>query len=264
MSSTRRERNTWIYSSEMEVLGGIWLNEPANITNTRFYQMCEIFLIFPKEKQRWRLYHLDGNNRPNDSVTRDMEEMKPGKYVVLGPSKEEIKVKVSTEEAVYQIRATSSPGASRDNQGHFRQSLMQRDKKTCAVSGLCGGISNPGKGLEAAHIFPRGRYDVWLRDNMERHISDQTPAEQIGPDGLYSAQNGLVMDKQVHDPFNAYNLTVDVHNGYRVVVFLQDTRRLGGNVLNISTRSGNPNHRASDALLRWHFRTGVLRWMRGP
>ncbi|KAL3450213.1 hypothetical protein BJX65DRAFT_305667 [Aspergillus insuetus] len=240
MSSRRRDRNTFIYCSQMHLLGGLWLNDPSSITNSRFYTMCEVFIQFPRPNQRWQLYSLGEDNSAQDAIPRNSEEIHPGRYVILSPSREIIPVQVINDQAINQTRPTR-PGASRANQPNFRHALENRDHHVCPITGFVGGDGRPGNaGLSAAHIVPSGRHDVWLRDNM----------------------NGLHLANYVHGRFDNFAISVDVDNGYRIVVFDQDTGGIGGRVLSPSTRSGNPNHRVSDDLLRWHFRQAVLRWMR--
>jgi hypothetical protein len=189
---------------------GLWLNDPSSITNSRFYNMCEMFIQFPRPNQRWQLYSLGEDNAAQDAIPRNSEEIHQGRYVILSPSRETIPVQVINDQAINQTGATR-PGASRANQPNFRRALENRDNHVCPITGFVGGDGRPGNaGLSAAHIVPSGRHDVWLRDNMANLITDQTPAQQIGPDAMYSAQNGLHLANYVHGRFDNFAISVDV------------------------------------------------------
>ncbi|KAL5340446.1 hypothetical protein BJX70DRAFT_396697 [Aspergillus crustosus] len=77
--------------------------------------------------------------------------------------------------------------------------------------------------------------------------------QQIGLNGIYSAQNGLLLEDSADTSFGRFELAVDVDHGYRVGMFVQNTYQLPGQILSPLTRSGNVNHAASDDLLRWHY-----------
>lgn len=116
-------------------------------------------------------------------------------------------------------------------------------------------------------------------------ISDTTDPSLIGPDNMFSAQNGLLLDGSVHSLFDSFRLAVnpdvrrfssffnkvflEFHNtdfeqrGHTIVAFKGDMRNLGGRILDNSTRSGAPDHRVSDQCLRWHLHQAILTHMRG-
>lgn len=49
----------------------------------------------------------------------------------------------------------------------------------------------------------------WNRGNYRRYITDTSPVSAIAQTGLYSAQNGLLLDKVVHELFDAFLVGVD-------------------------------------------------------
>ncbi|KAI9375934.1 HNH endonuclease-domain-containing protein [Aspergillus egyptiacus] len=255
-------RNVHIFASNGDYLGGAWLNTPPHISNDEFYNMCEHFIRFPSN-HRWRLHRLGRHNQFQAAVPRDNSAIEQGRYVVLGNQSQPIQVTLTPERAVRRVPTHQPPTSRlRSNQRHFRDAVFARDSR-CVITGAQGPRHHPTRGLISAHIFPVSRRSQRVDQGFEAWITDQTPAELIGPNRLFSAQNGLMLSADIHAWFDAFDLGINPDRGYRTVVFAEDTRNFGGIVLSSSTRACDPNVRVSDNCLRWHYHQCILTHMRG-
>jgi len=74
-------------------------------------------------------------------------------------------------------------------------------------------------------------------------------------------QNGLLLDSAVHQLFDAYDISINPDDNYKVIAFRPTSRGITGKHLDQEyfARSDAP----VDSLLRWHFRQAVLGNMRG-
>jgi hypothetical protein len=74
-----RDRNVHIYDAKdpTTVLGGLILQ--AGVTNSNFYSMIEIFVLFEAE------YFLQDES--NTTINRNQDPLVPGKYYIVSPSK---------------------------------------------------------------------------------------------------------------------------------------------------------------------------------
>ncbi|KAF8535175.1 hypothetical protein BDD12DRAFT_918718 [Trichophaea hybrida] len=123
----------------------------------------------------------------------------------------------------------------------FRNGIRARDGR-CVMSGMVNRV---------AHIFPLEKGDpVWIQGSYGRWITDIDDTNGVSK--INSLQNGILLRRDIHGIFDRYLLSVNPEDGYKVVVFGDDTCRIP-----------NDPHRVSDELLRWHFRQSVLANMRG-
>ncbi|KAL4795327.1 hypothetical protein BDV19DRAFT_378811 [Aspergillus venezuelensis] len=230
-----RPRNLHIFSAQGEYLGEL-------------YWMCEQFMELPVGVGSWRLHKLKGAkwDQIGRLVPRNSVAVTQGRYVVLGEHSQPMAVSLSAEEPI------------RRAQTHF-----SRDNSRCTITGAVGSVTNPRLGLRAAHVFPVGRHGQWVADGFQNLVNDSTPARQIAPDKMFSAQNGLTLRSDVHDFFDSFYFAINTDRGYQTVVFEQDDQNFGGRVLDASTRTGAADHRVNDECLRWHYRQAVLTHMRG-
>ncbi|BCS18438.1 HNH endonuclease signature motif containing protein [Aspergillus puulaauensis] len=256
---THEPRNTHIFSGDGSYLGGIWLNSPPNISNAEFHNMCEQFIIFPTSRYRWHLHRLGPDNDVQELVPRDLAHIRQGYYVIMGNISQTISVTLTTEQVVRRLPTRQM----RRNQRHFRRTLFQRDGSKCAITGRQAPGANPRLALAAAHVFPLAQHQTWVNNNYERWITDRSAADDIGPDKMFSAQNGLTLIADVHILFASFVFAINPDQGYRVIVFGEDRSGDGGGVLDRSARMGDPNHCISDDCLRWHYRQAVIKHMRG-
>lgn len=88
----------------------------------------------------------------------------------------------------------------------FRDAVRARDGR-CVVSGQVAKGAQYGRwwGFEAAHIFPLGYEEHWIRNSYSRWITIQ-PATG-GP--INSVQNGLLLRADVHILFDNYVFSID-------------------------------------------------------
>ncbi|RDW90558.1 uncharacterized protein DSM5745_02333 [Aspergillus mulundensis] len=261
---TFRPRNVHIFAGNGDYLGGLFLNNPPRITNARFQTYCARFIVFAQGSQ-WRLYVLGGDNQAQSMVLRNSSAMRRGRYVILGPERQQIPVTLRTDPAQRRVPTNQPPTSRlRGNQRHFRRAVLARDGR-CAITGAEGPPERPNRGLVAAHIYPVARQNEWARNNLQQAwLTDTSPAQSISPNGLFSAQNGLLLSSgYLHESFDSFDVGIDPDDNYRVVVFNTDRMNLGGRSLNARTRQGNVNHRVSDHCLRWHFQQCILTHMRG-
>ncbi|KAL4877863.1 hypothetical protein BJY04DRAFT_221635 [Aspergillus karnatakaensis] len=258
-----RPRNAHVFGGSGQYLGGGFFNDPpAHVTNREFYEMCTHFVHFP-QNHRFNLYHLGENNSFQAMLPRNSQQTPRGRYVVLGVQRQVIPVKVTSEQVVRRARTPQqSTRSQRANQRSFAQRVWNRDGR-CVLTGLRGPVRNPRRLLAAAHIFPVGQLGTWTRNGYQAWITDNTNPNLIAPRGLFSAQNGLMLEQNAHTVFDDFTLGFNPNNGYRVVVFEDDVLNFGGGELNQSTRTGPMNARVSNDCLNWHYRQCILTNMRG-
>ena len=64
--------------------------------------------------------------------------------------------------------------------------------------------------MEASHIFPTSLIQEWNRNSYKSNwVTDDSPSSDIGESGLYSLQNGLLLDNTVHTYFDDFKLGID-------------------------------------------------------
>ncbi|KAG0636814.1 hypothetical protein HOY80DRAFT_1017240 [Tuber brumale] len=138
----------------------------------------------------------------------------------------EASIQVSDESWVHRL---ISHGISRREDG-FQIDIRNRDGK-CVISGIpvpeIHIQSNNWTTFEAAHI-------------------------------INSRQNGFLLRQEVHTMFDRYLISVNLDDGYKVVVFDSDFYGYDGRTLDPVCRNPDDPHHTSDHLLRWHFRQSIL------
>lgn len=189
---------------------GIWLNSPPNISNAEFHNMCEQFIIFPTSRYRWHLHRLGPDNDVQELVPRDLAHIRQGYYVIMGNISQTINVTLTTEQVVRRLPTHQPPTRQmRRNQRHFRRTLFQRDGSKCAITGRQAPGANPRLTLAAARVFPLAQHQTWVNNNYERWITDRSAADDIGPDKMFSAQNGLTLIADVHILFDSFVVAIN-------------------------------------------------------
>ena len=222
-------------------IGGLILL--PGVTNSNFYAMIEIIVIF-----RGPFFLQD---EKETKIERDDQPLQPGKYYIVATSSFDL------NNEPWLVRTVSHASGSRD--AAFPDAVRSRDRQ-CIISGLpvptLGGVDFWG-GFEAARIFPLAYYDHWKDHNYSRWITIQpTKGESIN-----SVQNGMLLDSGIHQLFDAYDISINPDDNYKVVAFRPTGRNIEGKHLDqeLFTRPDAP----VDNLLRWHFRQAVLANMRG-
>lgn len=78
----------------------------------------------------------------------------------------------------------------------------------CAISGAAGLPEDPWFSLIAAHIYPVSQLHIWRDKGHFQWITDTTDPERIGPDRIFSAQNGIFLKVQIHLLFDKFKISV--------------------------------------------------------
>ena len=115
--------------------------------------------------------------------------------------------------------------------------------------------------FEAAHIFPPEHERLWIQSNYGRQITDMDDAMESSK--INSPQNGFLLMSAVQTMFNAYLISINPDDGYKVVVFDTDIYGYDSRILDPVCRNPANPHCVSDESLRWHFRQSVLANVRG-
>jgi len=110
-------------------------------------------------------------------------------------------------------------------------------------------------GYQAAHIFPLAYEGHWIHYNYGQWITIQP--NRGGP--INSVQNGILLRSDLHILFDAYDVTINPDDNYKVVCFNTDGNGVAGKHIDF----GDDECRPVDQLLRWHFRQAVIANMRG-
>ncbi|OAL74367.1 hypothetical protein A7D00_2400 [Trichophyton violaceum] len=167
-------------------------------------------------------------------------------------------IQVTDEASVLRVPSFSVSG--RDSS--FRAGVRARDGK-CVVSGLINTYAQFGawEGFEAAHVFPLQHETIWVEHGFGRWVTNME--NQVGGSSIHSIQNGLLLRSDVHQFFDAYKISINPDDGYKVVCFGPDLLGVDGRVLDPICRNPNDSGRVSDEILRWHFRQAVLANMKG-
>ncbi|KAL2842042.1 hypothetical protein BJY01DRAFT_256865 [Aspergillus pseudoustus] len=259
--TTPNRRNTHIFSSTGGYLGGLWLADPSFITRQMFYDLTGRIIRLPRPNQRFRIYHLNENNSTGVLLRNDHDEVRPGRYVIMSSTGRDVPATITSEQSDRRVPSTDSSRDQRTNQRHFRDGLQARDEH-CVITGRGGRQGRPMEGLAASHIYPVAQLGNWMQQGHEQWITDDTDAHRIGPNRMFSLQNGLLLEAGVHAAFDGFSFSINPDKGYRVVCFVEDTLGVSGRILSPTTRNCDRNSRVSDECLRWHYHQAVLTYTR--
>ncbi|PUU80410.1 HNH endonuclease-domain-containing protein [Tuber borchii] len=234
-------RDTFIYDSNHRdtLLGGLWVAE--GITNANLYCMVDIICLFDDT------FHIYDNNEK--LVERDEKPLQPGNYFIVYNGSITL-----TEEAPL-LRALSLHSGSRIKS--FRDAVRERDRR-CVITGLRS--QRPDRWgwdfFEVAHIFPLAYEDHWNQSNYSRWITVPPANESDG--SIHSVQNGMLLTPNMHALFDAYIVSINPDDNYKIVGFGPEAtdENIAGRHLD-QTFLNNPL-RPTDQLLRWHYRQAVL------
>ncbi|KAL4910396.1 hypothetical protein BDW74DRAFT_173853 [Aspergillus multicolor] len=262
-------RNVYIFAANGDHLGALYINDPPQVTNASFYRICTHFIKSPLPQEAWAIHPITPmDNFASNPLPRSSLPLQKGRYVLLGPEMQRINATITDEPALHRLYTPESfspvsrNGSPRDPRHlRFGERVYERDK-ACAITGF----KPPPPpdhllGVRATHIFPLCLRQLWVRNGWgdEWIKSDEDEDEElIGPDRLYSAQNGLLLGACARSFFCTFVLTVDPDDDYRVVFLCQDTLGYNGRRLS-ETAIGN----VSDECLRWHFHQSILTAVRG-
>lgn len=69
---------------------------------------------------------------------------------------------------------------------------------------------SPFAAMQAVHVYPTSRISEWNQNNYRRlWMTDTRPASEIGQTGLFSPQNGLLLNTYLHDLWDSYKFGID-------------------------------------------------------
>ncbi|KAK9364768.1 HNH endonuclease-domain-containing protein [Lipomyces kononenkoae] len=148
-----------------------------------------------------------------------------------------------------------------DRNDFFRAQVRVRDGK-CVITGTVNEAADIDEwiGFEAAHIFPVSHEDYFVRSGFSTWITNRTGRRDTG---INSVQNGLLMQSNIHQQFDTFDIAVNPDDGYKITCFGRDSFKVVGRTIDPICREGNGEEGARDQLLRWHFRQAVLANMKG-
>ncbi|KAL3463492.1 hypothetical protein BJX64DRAFT_287241 [Aspergillus heterothallicus] len=284
-------RNAHIFAGNGDYLGGLCINDPPQVSIAAFYRICAHFIIFPSPIHQpnendcgWSIYPITPSNNP-DSIALPRTSSSPlqkGRYAILSASASQIPLSITTEPALHRLETPEpkGPGSKAQpepsdpryprNKLHFEDRILARDGRVCAITGLPEQEQDRLFMLKATHIFPVSMREGWVRNGLgDKWIrKDPDDYDDEGnslsyPDGLFSPQNGLLLDIAAKFQWDLFHLTVDPDDDYRCVLLCEDTRNQGGRRLNFSSRDPQRLDRVSDECLRWHYHQSVLTLVRG-
>ncbi|EGD97212.1 hypothetical protein TESG_04626 [Trichophyton tonsurans CBS 112818] len=126
------------------------------------------------------------------------------------------------------LRVPSFSVSGRDSR--FWAGVRARDGR-CVVTGIINIYAQFGawEGFEAAHVFPLQQENIWVEHGFGRWASNIE--NQVGGLSINSIQNGLLLKSDAHQFFDAYKISINPDDGYKVVCFGPDLLGVDGRVL---------------------------------
>ncbi|KAL1906269.1 hypothetical protein Sste5344_007984 [Sporothrix stenoceras] len=226
-------------------LGG--LISSRGITNAVFHTIVAIAI--DRDKRSFDIQNDDG-----EAVPRDDDQVLPGRYLIISDEP----VRHSTRP--FFTRALSSSAATRLKS--FRQQVRTRDQRCVItkVASILGPRFNEWTPFKAAHVVPIAYANEWHDRSFSSLITIPPPWPRES-DTINSVQNGLLMQSNVHQAFDAYNFSILPDAGHRLVFFKPDLFGVDGTTLDHQLL--DDDRRPPDALLKWHFEQAVLCNVRG-
>ncbi|EZF35531.1 hypothetical protein H109_01523 [Trichophyton interdigitale MR816] len=239
-------RNVFLHiASTGDTFGGFY--QAGSITEEVLLWMLQDVLLVAEQP-------LTVTHRASSRViTNTTNVVELGDYDVSSAGPIQVTVEASA------LRVPSFSVSGRDSR--FRAGVRARDGR-CVVTGIINIYAQFGawEGFEAAHVFPL-QQNIWVEHGFGRWASNIE--NQVGGLSINSIQNGLLLKSNVHQFFDAYKISINPDDGYKVVCFGPDLLGVDGRVLDPICRNPNDSSRVSDELLRWHFRQAVLANMKG-
>ncbi|PUU82974.1 hypothetical protein B9Z19DRAFT_965889 [Tuber borchii] len=242
MPSRALGRNVHIYSARdtNTVLGGLVATD--GMTNANFYSMVEIIFIFDSDYTLCR-------KKSGTTVPRDNDLLQAGKYLINTAGS----LKVNNEPWLVRTRSVVAGAPPKV----FIQAVRERDFR-CVITGQPALNAEYGiwVGFTVTPIFPLAHKQHWATHDYDSWIT--IPGSR---GSIHSVQNGMLLRTDISILFEAYILSINPDDGYKVVSFMRDAKGVAGTHLDKAFLE-DPE-RPTDELLRWHFRQAVLANMRG-
>jgi hypothetical protein len=184
------ERDVFFYDRRepSAVLGGLVLN--PGMTNANVYSMIGIILVIP---DAFSIQDERGEKLPQNS-----EPLLPGNYYVVSAGT----IRISDEAVMTRAESLSTGIRVQD----FRDLVRRRDGR-CVITKQVNrrAIAGNWLGFHAAHIFPLAYERFWNDNNFSRWIS----LEPSQGGRINSVQNGLLLRKDVHAWFDAFDISIN-------------------------------------------------------
>ncbi|EGE01677.1 hypothetical protein TEQG_00723 [Trichophyton equinum CBS 127.97] len=219
-------RNVFLHiASTGDTFGGFY--QAGSITEEVFLWMLQDVLLVAEQP-------LTVTHRASSRViTNTTNVVELGDYDVssAGP------IQVTDEASALRVPSFSVSG--RDSR--FRAGVRARDGR-CVVTGIINIYAQFGawEGFEAAHVFPLQQENIWVEHGFGRWASN------------IENQNGLLLKSDAHQFFDAYKISINPDDGYKVVCFGPDLLGVDGRVLDPICRSPNDSSRGSGDLTFEH------------
>ncbi len=171
-------------------LGG--LVATPGITTTIFHAIVEIAHELPAG---YSIQDSDGG-----LLLRDDSQLRPGRYLILSD------VPVLPSSQRYFTRALSVTTGTRLRS--FKQQVRDRDGR-CVVSKVrsLGPQYDEWDGFEAAHLVPLAHASEWTSRGFSNLVT-LPPPHPHQDDKINSVQNGLLMQSNFHQLFDAYKFSI--------------------------------------------------------
>lgn len=269
-------------------LGGLFQN--GSVTQANFIDMLNIILVM--------VPHLSTVPCPftvmtqsGQTISQTNQSLIPGNYDIYPPDEWLSKyretnkqtkrltwidsIELSDEPLVRRLPSHSVSG----REAEFTRAVRARDGK-CVISGTVNRTRDYDiwEAFEVAHIFPPEKGSLWVAENFGRWIANAESGNHSA--SINSAQNGLLLRADILKSFDAYSISVNpdvserhryttdlvlicLKDNYKITAFSPDNLGVDGKILDPVCRNPTDPSRASDHLLRWHFRQTVLSKMRG-
>jgi len=235
-------------------IAGCW--QFGRITIATFYRWINASIVGPDSMRLFRCeseHDLNQQGLPLDPNSLDL--IGSGTYVLLSESGNFISVGFALDMPLrreYSINYTYTPHST-----NFTTRIRNRDRRCCLTGREVFGSNFTG--FEAAHIFPLGQTDEWIRRDMQRFITDPLVPEN---DKINSIQQGFLCLATEHKLFDDYQIGVNPDDEYRITDFGASNPHvtLDGRQFHIADVEGH--FRPSDDLLRDHYRQCVLACMK--
>ncbi len=185
-------------------LGGVISSR--SITNAVFHII--VAMAIDRDKMSFGIQNEDGEAVPRDDV-----QVLPGCYLIVSDEP----ARQSTRP--FFTRALSSSAATRLES--FRQQVRTRDQRCVItkVASVLGPEYNEWTPFEAGHVVPIAYANEW-RDRGFSSLITIPPPRPYESDTINSVQNGLLMQSNVHQAFDAYNFSILPDVGIPAVLFV--------------------------------------------
>ncbi|PUU82981.1 hypothetical protein B9Z19DRAFT_1073863 [Tuber borchii] len=242
MPSRAIGRNVHIYSAGdiSTVLGGLVVTE--SMTNANFYSIVEITFILDSDYTLRR-------KKSGTIVQRDNGPLQAGKYLINTAGS----LKVNDEPWLVRTRSVVSGAPPQV----FINAVRERDHR-CVITGqrALSAVYGIWTGYRVTPIFPLAHKQHWATHDLDSSIT--IPGSR---GSIHSVQNGMLLRADVSMLFEAYDLSINPDDGYKIVSFIPGTGGIA--TTHIDKAFLKDPQRPTDELLRWHFRQAVLANIRG-